>query len=220
MIDKLAILVYYLDQNGFEKEAIAVKNLIPLFVYGTLRDGEKNHHMLEGAEFLGNKILPGFVRTEGIGPAIIPGDEGDSVEGELYQVEPEALEKIDEYEGDEYPRELVRLEDGTEVSAYIYRPKQKKEPIGLIEKYIKHTALNLGQAARDIVSLHDHPAEDNVPESIKHRLKQLANNLYYAIIPPWTHHTGEELQDMARHTVWKWFLCGYMDDEYYEEECL
>jgi gamma-glutamylcyclotransferase (GGCT)/AIG2-like uncharacterized protein YtfP len=126
MIDKLAILVYYLDQNGFEKEAIAVKNLIPLFVYGTLRDGEKNHHMLEGAEFLGNKILPGFVRTEGIGPAIIPGDEGDSVEGELYSVEPEALEKIDEYEGDEYPRELARLEDGTEVSAYIYRPKQKK----------------------------------------------------------------------------------------------
>jgi gamma-glutamylcyclotransferase (GGCT)/AIG2-like uncharacterized protein YtfP len=97
---------------------------MPLFVYGTLRKGEKNHHMLEGAEFLGNKALPGFVRTESTGPAIIPGDEDDFVEGELYQVEPEALEKIDEYEGDEYPREVAFLEDESEVNVYVYRPKE------------------------------------------------------------------------------------------------
>lgn len=124
MINKLAKLVYYLDQNNLKKEAIAVKNLIPLFVYGTLRDGEKNHHMLEGAEFLGNKVLPGFVRTEGAGPAIIPGDKDDHVKGELYQVGPEALEKIDEYEGDEYPREIAFLEDESEVNVYVYRPKE------------------------------------------------------------------------------------------------
>tara|TARA_Y100000310_G_scaffold274863_1_gene291143 strand:- start:43 stop:417 length:375 start_codon:yes stop_codon:yes gene_type:complete len=124
MISRLIELGSYLDAKGFTKEAIAVKNLIPLFVYGTLRDGEKNHHMLEDAEFLGNKTLPGFVRTKGAGPAIIPGDEDDFVEGELYQVEPEALEKIDEYEGEEYPRELAILDDESEVNVYVYRSKE------------------------------------------------------------------------------------------------
>jgi len=124
MTNKLIKLANYLNKSGFTKEAIAVKNLIPLFVYGTLREGEKNHHMLEDAEFLGNKTLPGFVRTKGAGPAIVPGDKDDFIEGELYQVGPEVLEKIDEYEGDEYPRELAILEDESEVNVYVYRPKE------------------------------------------------------------------------------------------------
>ncbi|HIB01515.1 MAG TPA: gamma-glutamylcyclotransferase [Phycisphaerales bacterium] len=126
---QLKKLSKWLEQNNFEKEAIAVKNLIPLFVYGTLRKDEKNHYRLEGAEFLGERVLFGYARTIGVGPAIIPNDEDDHVLGELYGVEPEVLEKIDEYEGAEYPWELVRLEDGTEVNAYIYKPKQNKEPV-------------------------------------------------------------------------------------------
>jgi len=188
MMNKLHSLHSWLNQNGFKKEAIAVRNLIPLFVYGTLRKDKKNHYRLKGAEFLGERVLFGYARTIGVGPAIIPNDEDDYVLGELYSVKPEVLEEIDEYEGEDYPRELVELEDGSEVYAYIYRPQLDKfasgDKLSLSEKYIKHTALNLGQAARDIANLHDHPAEDNVPDSIKHRLKQLTNNLYYAIIPP------------------------------------
>jgi gamma-glutamylcyclotransferase (GGCT)/AIG2-like uncharacterized protein YtfP len=96
---------------------------VPLFVYGTLRKGEKNHEKLKGAKFLGESTLKGFRRTKGEGPAIVPGGKNDSVEGELYQVDLEVLEKIDEYEGAEYPRELVKLEGGEDAYVYVYRPK-------------------------------------------------------------------------------------------------
>ena len=161
---------------------------------------------------MGDKTLSGFIRTEGIGPAIVPGDKGDSVNGELYAVEPEALSEIDEYEGDEYPRELVQLNDGTEAYVYVYKPKQNKESIGSVEKYVKHTALNLGMVARNLAFLDS--------KSLKTRLEELANDLYYAIIPPWTHHADKELQDMARHTIWKWFMCGYASDEEYAAGCM
>jgi len=212
MINKLINLVNYLDESGFEKEAIAVKGLVPLFVYGTLREGEKNHHKLKGSKSLGDKTLSGFIRTEGTGPAIVPGGKNDTVDGELYAVEPEVLSEIDEYEGSEYPRELVQLDDGTEAYVYIYKPKQNKESIGSVEKYVKHTALNLGMVARNLAFLDK--------KSLRARLEGLANELYYAIIPPWTHHSNEELQDMVRHTVWKWFMCGFASDEEYSEKCL
>lgn len=128
MHNKLINLAGYLDGRGLEKEAIAVKSLIPLFVYGTLKKGEKNHHRLDGSDFLKQEKLFGFKRSEGIGPAIMPGGEDDLVEGELYQVDSEVLDKIDEYEGDEYIRELVELDDGSEAYAYIYVPIEGIEP--------------------------------------------------------------------------------------------
>ena len=125
MHNELYILYTWLKRNGLKKEAIAVRNLIPLFVYGTLRRGERNHDKLKGAEFLGERVLFGYTRTIGIGPAIVPNNEDDYILGELYSVRPNVLEEIDEYEGEEYPRELVSLEDGSEAYAYIYRPKHK-----------------------------------------------------------------------------------------------
>jgi hypothetical protein len=88
------------------------------------------------------------------------------------------------------------------------------------EEYVKHTALNLGQAARAVVNLHKmHPDESDLPRSIRRSLLELANNLYYAIIPPHTHHTPDELKDLARLRVWEWFLCGYGDREYWQSHC-
>ena len=80
------------------------------------------------------------------------------------------------------------------------------------EKYIKHTALNLGMVARNLVVPRD--------KNLKVRLKEIFNDLYYAAIPPRTHHTGEDLQSMSDRSAWDWFLCGYMDDEQYKEKCL
>tara|TARA_R110002020_G_scaffold50716_2_gene143064 strand:+ start:11964 stop:12521 length:558 start_codon:yes stop_codon:yes gene_type:complete len=129
MINRLIALANYLDESGFKKEADRVNALIkdnaPLFVYGTLRKGEKNHKMLEGAKSLGELALRSFRRVDGDGPAIIPGDKNDSVDGELYDVDLKILKEIDEYEGEEYIRELVELEDGSKAYAYVYFPIEK-----------------------------------------------------------------------------------------------
>jgi hypothetical protein len=96
------------------------------------------------------------------------------------------------------------------------------EEISRAEQYVKHAALNLGMVYRNLKNMpFKHPKEEDVPDSIKRRLSELANDLYYTVLPPWTHHTDEDLQSMAKHTVWKYFLCGAMEsDEEYEKECL
>ncbi len=60
---------------------------IPLFVYGTLRRGEENHHYLDG-HYL--RVLPaeltGYAR---IAPIMIAPRSGESVVGELYMLKPD-----------------------------------------------------------------------------------------------------------------------------------
>ena len=89
----------------------------------------------------------------------------------------------------------------------------EEEDIGRIEQYVKHAALNLGMAARQGKGL--------ISGDEDAKLKELAKDLYYTLVRPWTHHTDEDLQSMAKNTVLKWFECGYMESEkQYEEECL
>lgn len=89
-----------------------------------------------------------------------------------------------------------------------------EDKISWFEKYTKHAALNAGQAARAIIG-------GSYDKSSKERLMEFFTNFYYAIIPPWTHHTEEDLQSMSINTVREWFLCGYMESEdEYKEKCL
>ena len=88
-----------------------------------------------------------------------------------------------------------------------------KEDTSRTEQYIKHAALNLGMAVRQGKGL--------ISGDEDAKLKELAKDLYYTLVRPWTHHTEDELRGLAKNTVLKWFECGYMeDDEQYEEECL
>ena len=68
--------------------------------------------------------------------------------------------------------------------------------------YLQHSALNLGQAARDVRYFYEHPDADKVakPGTAMHvlssatsRVPSLASNLYYAALPPQLHHSEEEL---------------------------
>ena len=83
-----------------------------------------------------------------------------------------------------------------------------------LQAYYKHTALNLGQAFRDLRYLHKYPKTKSQNYSyiisILKRTKSFIQNLYYAVLHPlWTHHTKEDCQDLNSKSTKQWFLIGY-----------
>jgi gamma-glutamylcyclotransferase (GGCT)/AIG2-like uncharacterized protein YtfP len=89
-----------------------------LFVYGDLRDGQAQHHLLEGSKFLGKAHTPpGYLVIESTGrDAMIP-QGSDPVRGELYDVPPKVLSAIDTYE-DPYRRRPINLTNGIRADYY------------------------------------------------------------------------------------------------------
>jgi hypothetical protein len=86
------------------------------------------------------------------------------------------------------------------------------------EQYIKHFALNFGQALQGIRYFFSHPDVDRLSPrgSLKHilfsarlRSKRVANDLFFALVPPHWHHTQEELQAMSGIPTLRWFQYGY-----------
>lgn len=87
-----------------------------------------------------------------------------------------------------------------------------------LEEYLKHAALNLGQALQGLRWLASHPDIDRIAPrgSARHRLLSLrlrsgrvANDLFFAAVPPHWHHTRQELAAMTRVPVARWFQYGY-----------
>jgi 2'-5' RNA ligase len=91
-----------------------------LFVYGTLRKGEPNHHFLENAKFLGAiKTMPKYeLITAEDSPGLVEGGI-NSIIGELYQVSDECLAEVDAFE-QPYERILITLEDGRDACSYVF----------------------------------------------------------------------------------------------------
>ena len=104
---------------------------LPLFVFGTLRRGECNHHYLAGAfDRMVPARLPGFARVE---PLMIARKVDSVVDGELYFLTPataaRTLQGCDELEelpigqliGQEYRRVPVKTQtDNGDVIAWAY----------------------------------------------------------------------------------------------------
>jgi gamma-glutamylcyclotransferase (GGCT)/AIG2-like uncharacterized protein YtfP len=96
-----------------------------VFVYGTLKRGEKNHHWLEGASWQGEAELSGVLLHD-LGPfpmAVI--GEGTAI-GEVYGVEEHGLARLDELEGYPrlYDRQMLSLNDGRQAWVYLGRLRQ------------------------------------------------------------------------------------------------
>jgi gamma-glutamylcyclotransferase (GGCT)/AIG2-like uncharacterized protein YtfP len=96
-----------------------------VFVYGTLKRGEQNHHWLEGASWQGEAELSGVLLHD-LGPfpmAVI--GEGTAI-GEVYAVEEPGLARLDELEGYPrlYDRQMLSLNDGRQAWVYLGRPRQ------------------------------------------------------------------------------------------------
>ena len=99
-------------------------NPIRIFVYGTLRRGEPYHHLMSACEYLGTrKTLPKYELVNiGHYPGLL--SRGNTaVTGDLYLVDSETLDKLDEYEGypEDYSREYVDLVGSEQAVAYMYR---------------------------------------------------------------------------------------------------
>ena len=96
-----------------------------LFVYGSLKRGQRAHHLLQGLPWLGQAWLPGACLHDlGPFPMAVPGE--GRIQGELYGVGEADLEALDRYEGAPrlYQRHWLTLEDGRGAWVYLGRPHQ------------------------------------------------------------------------------------------------
>lgn len=75
---------------------------IPLFVYGTLKKGERAHDKLEQSKLIATAELQPEYKLLNCGryPALIKASNGTNyVPGEIYEVTKDVLKKLHEYEG-------------------------------------------------------------------------------------------------------------------------
>jgi gamma-glutamylcyclotransferase (GGCT)/AIG2-like uncharacterized protein YtfP len=96
-----------------------------LFVYGSLKRGQRAHHLLEGLDWLGEAWLPGACLHDlGPFPMAVPGE--GRIRGEVYGVGDADLEALDRYEGVPrlFERHWLSLEGGRDAWVYLGRPHQ------------------------------------------------------------------------------------------------
>ncbi len=85
-----------------------------VFLYGTLKRGFCRHQAIEGQAFLGLAKTEAAYKLFDLGdyPGLVIAENGISIEGELYSIDDDCLEQLDEIEGVAiglYRRDTVRL---------------------------------------------------------------------------------------------------------------
>lgn len=93
-----------------------------LFVYGTLKRGGRNVHLMAGAECFGPvETAPRYAIIDlGAHPGLVSGEL--AVRGELWLVPADTLARLDAFEEIPYPfdRRTVLLSDGSLADAYFW----------------------------------------------------------------------------------------------------
>lgn len=91
-----------------------------VFVYGTLKRGHHNHHILErhGAKFVGERIVPGFKIDDysGAFPVAWP-DVKANLSGEVYEINTDCLDHLDYLESNGH---MYRRTDLTGEDTFLY----------------------------------------------------------------------------------------------------
>jgi gamma-glutamylcyclotransferase (GGCT)/AIG2-like uncharacterized protein YtfP len=107
---------------------VTLHEMSRLFVYGTLRLGSPNRyaqHLANTARHLGPAIIAGCLYRVTTYPALtLPATKQDYVKGDVFEgISTELWQALDEYEGEDYSRELAtaELSNGQSVEAYVYR---------------------------------------------------------------------------------------------------
>ncbi len=100
-----------------------------IFVYGSLKRGGSNHHLMSGQHYIGNTRTQPSYRLYSLGdyPAMIESPlNGQSIEGEVWEVDAPCLQQLDRLEGlaeGMYQRVPIRLQppfDHTDTQGYLY----------------------------------------------------------------------------------------------------
>ncbi|MEM7180368.1 MAG: gamma-glutamylcyclotransferase family protein [Spirochaetota bacterium] len=107
-----------------------------LFVYGTLRQGERANFFLRDGSLLRSAIrFHGFrLLTHGPYPFAMLADAQDSIVGDIYTIPTRLLGRLDEYEGVNsglYTREEY-LHEGIPFFIYIAQTKPQKDRLEII----------------------------------------------------------------------------------------
>ena len=109
--------------------------MITVFVYGTLLEGLRFHHVLGESKFLGKKTGRGL-QMYNLGPfpaCVFTGNREHKVEGELYEVDEETLARLDRLESYPHMYNCVGLR-WTDQFAWTYvMNREKAENCPLIE---------------------------------------------------------------------------------------
>ena len=88
--------------------------------------------------------------------------------------------------------------------------------VDYMRKYGKHSALNIGQVARHVRHPVDLPGAEGKLDALKQRARYAASDAYYAAIPPGTHHTQEEIDELDDYSFSELLRMGY-DPDYADE---
>ncbi|MCF6136346.1 gamma-glutamylcyclotransferase family protein [Pseudalkalibacillus berkeleyi] len=99
-----------------------------VFVYGTLRKGESNHHLLAGTNCVNERAwINGTLYDTGQGYPALSLTPFGSVYGEVYEVDDKLISKLDQLEGYQFGRER---------NLYEREMKKIMTNDGLVETYI------------------------------------------------------------------------------------
>lgn len=85
-------------------------NSVFLFVYGTLKQGEPGHELMVNARFV-SRVMKNhlrWIRDAEYPSCIETEDPASYVVGEIWEVPVEDLPLMDEYEGENYERKMLR----------------------------------------------------------------------------------------------------------------
>ncbi|WP_440952302.1 gamma-glutamylcyclotransferase family protein [Methanococcoides sp. FTZ1] len=95
-----------------------------LFVYGTLKKGCCNHHLLGDSTFVCEASTATEFRMLDLEyfPGVVMGEPGSKISGELYNADNELLKVLDEFEGKWFCRKNVLLDNGSETWMYFLSP--------------------------------------------------------------------------------------------------
>ncbi|HEX8130378.1 MAG TPA: gamma-glutamylcyclotransferase family protein [Pyrinomonadaceae bacterium] len=97
-----------------------------VFVYGTLRRGGARAMSIQfpGAKFIADAKVNGSLYDFGAHPGLLVNDSNTSVAGEVYEVDDEILNKLDEFEASSYYwRKQIEISLGAQRrTCWIYEP--------------------------------------------------------------------------------------------------
>jgi gamma-glutamylaminecyclotransferase len=102
-----------------------------VFVYGTLREGEVNHYLLDGAAYCGPHVTAPHFKMLHLGayPGVV-GKGSTAISGEVYHVDSRLMSALDRLEGypHAYKRKLIPTPWGR-AWIYLYRGSRNHRPL-------------------------------------------------------------------------------------------